>query len=452
MGCDQCLEGPVPVAAVNTSCAAATAGADVRARRAFLGLFAANLVAQGLSFAAWPLLARIYPPAQMGILGMATSAMLLLTPMTTLRYEIALPLCRSAREVRNLLGLCAVVVAGTSVLLALALLLAPRAWLAPLGPAAGYRLFLPPALLAFGAYTVLVYEATRRGDYPRIAATRVSQALMAPVLQLVFGLCGFGTSGLLWGFVLGQWSGTWRLGRGLVTGRRAPLRHVTWAGIRDMAWRFRRFAQFSSWAGVLAGSVNLGNLLFAMLYGPEIGGFVYLADRVLMQPLRVSGNALLQVFVGEAGTLLKSGRSTLMPLLLSVLWKQTVLSVAWLGLVYLGAAVAMPLVFGHGWGPAARYVEAMISGYLPASIALPASHTLLLLGRQRLAAALDALRVCALGGCLLAARVAGVEALPAVFCFSLVQAAAQCLILAVLVAQVHGHGRRSVAAPGFAVR
>ena len=109
-------------------------------------LFAANAVAQLLTFAAYPVLTRLYRPDQLGILSVVLFAMMILTPASTLRYEIALPLCRSNLEAGSVMTLCLATVAITTVLIAVALLVLPQSVLAAIGPAAPYRMFLPARL------------------------------------------------------------------------------------------------------------------------------------------------------------------------------------------------------------------------------------------------------------------------------------------------------------------
>jgi O-antigen/teichoic acid export membrane protein len=403
-----------------------------------LRLFAANALAQMLTFAAYPILTRLYRPDQLGILSIVFFAMMILTPVSTLRYEIALPLCRSDSEAGSLMALCFGVVLTTSALIAVALLATPSSILAAIGPAAPYRMFLPLALLAFGIFNVLTYEATRVGRYSDIAKTRVSQALVGPAIQIGLGVASGGTAGLLAGFTIGLLSGMLRLSRGLLFTVPTIFAGVTLSSVLAIARRYRRFPLFSSWAGVLlAGSTSLGNIVFASLYGATIGGFLFLGDRVLMQPLRVSGNALLQVYVGEVGRVLaRSDAREFSRLFVGVLWKQAAVSAAWLGAVYLCATLALPFIFGHSWGPTSRYIDVMLIGYFPAAAAIPTSHTLLLMGRQRLSAALDGLRFAALLASILVARQFGVAPLTAILIYSVTQGVAQCMILGVMYSRV----------------
>jgi len=161
-----------------------------------------------------------------------------------------------------------------------------------------------------------------------------------------------------------------------------------------------------------------------------------------MQPLRVSGNAFQQVFVGEAGRLVACSPAELPRLFLGVLWKQAAISAVWLAGVYLSATLALPFIFGRSWGPASQYIDVMLVGYFPAAVAIPVSHTLLLMGRQRLSAALDALRFGALVTSIVIARHVGAAPLEAVLFYSVTQGVAQCLILGVMYARV-----RRLAAP-----
>ena len=77
------------------------------------------------------------------------------------------------------------------------------------------------------------------------------------------------------------------------------------------------------------------------------------------------------------------------------------------------------------------------------SIAIPASHTLLLMQKQRLSAALDAVRFAALITVLAVATHLAAAPLTAVLAYSVTQGVAQTLILAVMYVEV----RRRAATP-----
>jgi O-antigen/teichoic acid export membrane protein len=227
-----------------------------------------------------------------------------------------------------------------------------------------------------------------------------------------------------------------RLSRRLLLTTPSVFVGVTRASAIAAAKKYRHFPLFSSWAGVLSGSANVGNVIFTVIYGATVGGFVFLGDRIMLQPLRVSGNAFLQVFVGEAGRILDESPAAFRQLFVGVVGKQAALSVAWLGLIYLAAHFAIPVVFGRAWADASRYIDVMLFGYLPTAIAIPASHTLLLMKKQRLSAALDAVRFVALIVVIVAATNRGAAPITAVLAYSVTQGVAQTLILAVMYVEV----------------
>ena len=404
-------------------------------RHALLRLLAANSAAQLITLAAYPLLTRLYTPSQLGILGSLVFATMILQPVSALRYEMALPLCRSTPEARQVLALSLLVVLLTSALLTAALALLPGGAQAAIGAAAPYRLFLPLSLLAFGIFNVLSFEATRTGRYGEISRTRISQALVGPALQIGLGLLWPSTAGLLAGYAVGLFGGTWLLARPLWRARaQAP---VTWSELRAAALRYRRLPLYSSWAGVLlTASATLGNLVFTSLYGATIGGFIYLSDRILIQPLRVSANALNQVFIGAAGKAIASERRRLPSLFVGALLRQAAVTIAWLSGLLLIGHIAIPLVFGSRWAAAVPFLDVMVIGYLPQSVALPVSHTLTLMGRQRLSAALETLRVAVLAMVIAGAWLSGASPLRAVLAYSIAQAVTQCLILGVMLLKV----------------
>ena len=210
------------------------------------------------------------------------------------------------------------------------------------------------------------------------------------------------------------------------------------ACVLEAAKKYRRFPLFSSWAGVLlTASASLGNIVFTTLYGAAVGGFLFLGDRVLMQPLRVSGNALLQVFVGEAGRVL-SRQSLGIP---ATLHRGAVEAGCGLGgvagrrvsVLDSGSSVHFRTFVGTGSAVHRRHVDRRI---FPTAVAIPVNHTLLLMGRQRLSAALDTLRFAALLASIAIARHFGASSIEAVLLYSVTQGAAQSLILGVMYARV----------------
>ena len=397
-----------------------------------LRMLAGNASAQLLTLAAYPLLTRLYTPAEIGVLSVLSAAITILAPAASLRLEMALPLSRTDREAGSMLVACGLALLLTTLAAFGVMALLPPAWPGDMSAAAPYRWFLPLALFAFGGYVILVNEATRRNRFSDIARTRVLQAFNGPAIQIGAGWWGLGSLGLLVGLVVGQCSGSIGLALKLLRGPASPLRRWSFASVRAAVMRHHQFALFSSWTGVVsAASTYLMTLAFAFIYGPAVSGFMFLGERVLMRPLFLITSAILPVYTREVARIWSDEPARLPTLFQSVVKKQLLVSLAWLVPIVLVAPYIVPRLFGPTWAEAALYVQVLAIGYLPTSVLHPVLHTLQLLKRQKLAALLDVLRSLAVFGAIGAVAAVGVPPLTAALLCSLVQACTQVAVLVV---------------------
>ncbi len=161
--------------------------------RGFSVLVGGTAGAQLLTVLAAPLLTRLYSPEDFGLLAVYASLLALIGVVSSLRYELAIPLPEDDVEAANVAVLSLILV-GISTLLSGALV-----W--QLGPAiadalsvpalADYFWLLPAGVLLGGAYTVFNYWSVRTKRFSTIASTRIRQSLATLAIQLaVFKLGG----------------------------------------------------------------------------------------------------------------------------------------------------------------------------------------------------------------------------------------------------------------------
>ncbi|MFT3719912.1 lipopolysaccharide biosynthesis protein [Pseudorhodoferax sp.] len=394
-----------------------------------LRLLAGNAFAQVLTLAAYPILTRIYAPAQIGLLSTLMAAVTILAPASALRLEMALPLARTNREAGSMLAASAGALMLTSLAITCVLLLMPAAWPADMAVAYQYRWALPVALLAFGGYVIMVGEATRQARFGDIARTRVAQAFSGPVCQIGLGLGGLGTPGLIAGYVIGQSAGTFGLVRKLLRGPASPLRRISRASVCAGISRHRNFVLFSSWTGVVNAAASYSmTVAFAFLYGPAISAYMFLGERILMRPLFLITSSILPVYTKEVVRTRQTDPARLSSLFQRVAGRQALLSVAWIGPIVVAAPYLIPAVFGAQWGESAKYVQILAIGYFPTSVLHPVMHTLQMLKEQRLSAALDVGRGLAVFASIAAVAAMRLPPLTAAIACSVVQALAMVAI------------------------
>ena len=402
--------------------------------RNVLQMFAGNLAAQILGLLAYPLLARIYAPGQLGVLAFMTSATVISIPLLALRYERALPLASSAQEAGNILVVCFAVLFGMVTLSFVVLFLLPTSIVLRFDVISRYRMFISLAFIPTGSYAILIHEATRQARFSEIARTRIYQALNGPIVQIILGgLFHAGIFGLLTGFLIGQSAGTIGLIRRLLIGHRSPLNGVNLRSAWAAAVKHRRFPLYASWSGVFGASASIFMILtFPLLYGPEVGGLLFLADRVLARPLQLLTMSVFHVFMMESGKVAAEAPQNLRALFLDITVKQFGISAVWIGAIVLSAPYVVPVIFGQQWALAPVYLRYMAIAFFPGSIVSTVLYSLQALGKQKLAAMLDISRTSSIFVALLTAYSFGVGPANAVLICSLIQATAQVVVFTVI--------------------
>jgi O-antigen/teichoic acid export membrane protein len=244
------------------------------------------------------------------------------------------------------------------------------------------------------------------------------------------GLLGAGTPGLIFGYVIGQSSGTLLFLIRFVQNRSSWLRHIFPHEMVAVARRYANFPLYASWSRLLdvAGGGDILFVLISALYSPVIAGFMFLTERVIVRPLLMVSTSLLQVFTGEAGRVVSQDPAQLRHRFRQVVLLQLVLSAIWILGTNLVASYAFPPLFGAAWAGAIPYLRALSPSYLVHMVLHPVSSTLQVLERQTIAAIWQICRLLLVIASVLLPWQLGVSAVGALWLCSLVQVVC-CLVL-----------------------
>jgi O-antigen/teichoic acid export membrane protein len=334
---------------------------------------------QVLVILASPVLTRLYGPEDFGLLAVYASLLTIGNVLTSLRYQVAIPLADDDQE-----GMC-VVALSLVVVFALSLITVPFvlifkddiAAVFNVPGLADYLWLLPLGLALAGTYQVFNYWALRVRGFSIIARTKLTQAIGTLLIQI--GMYSLGSVALLLGQISGQASGVTTLGALALRQRVRLFRAVTLADIWRVANRYRRFPLFSTW-GTAFNIVGrqLPALLFAALFGPMVAGLYALSQRVMAIPSRLIGRAIGDVFFSEAAT----RKDNLGQLITKVHTKLTHIAVAPALLLVLVAPQLFALVFGAEWETAGRFAQWLTPAIYMAFVVSPLSRVFSVLGKH----------------------------------------------------------------------
>ena len=254
-----------------------------RFARRVLVLSCGASASQLLIVAISPLLTRLFTPAEFGLFAVLAACISIAGPMAALRLEHAIMVARGETEARSLALLTSLVALAVAFLLAavIALLEATPLALGRLSGLDGLLWLVPAGVLLYGLTQPFTYWSLRQGAFRQNGIWQLTRAICQVLSQLALGLLGLGAWGLGLGYVAGYVPGLiWRIGA-------AQNRFWSGLGRRDLAalsalaFRYRRYPVLAAPSLLLRLLAQfLPTILVAALYGPMVGGFFGLGQRV----------------------------------------------------------------------------------------------------------------------------------------------------------------------------
>jgi O-antigen/teichoic acid export membrane protein len=376
------------------------------ARRSKLGLFSPLLVrlrqrpalrsvgllvggtasAHAITALSMPIVTRLYTPADMSLLAVFSSLLLIFYVSICLRFDIAVPLPERDEEAVNLLAAGAFSATVLSFGLMIVALALPMSAYQRFGYEgfAPYAWMLPPASFIAGLYSLGQFWFVRRRAFGLIAQSRISQSAASAGTQLGMGAIGFGPIGLILGQILNSGAGFAILGARLVQRERALLSTVSFAGMRR-AWRaYYRFPRYSA-AEALANTAGIQLpvvLIAGMAAGPE-AGYLMLALYVMQAPMSLIGTAVGQVYLSHAPDRYRAASLGVFTAdVLGGLMRAGVGPLIFIGIV---SPFVFGYVFGSDWSRAGVLVSWMTPWFVMQFLTTPVSMGLHVTNHQRTA-------------------------------------------------------------------
>ena len=325
---------------------------------------------QLITVAAAPILTRLYGPESYGLLATFSSLLGLIAVVCSLSYEMAIAVPEDEAEAVALVWLCYGLVAITTGLTVLGVVLLgdqlvdwlneprlnPLLWLLPVG------------VLLSGLYQPLSYWAIRRKQFSLLAKTKFRQSIFGVATQIA--AAPLGTIGLLIGQITTQSAGSVailrRSGPVLLRPAITPLLLV------QTLRRYSHFGFYSSSAGLInAISNQLPTLIFASSFGAAQLGQLSLAQRLLLLPAGLIGTSVGQVFLSQAAECYREG--SLLALIRRASRKLFLYGLVVAIAATFVAAPLMPLLFGQQWEPTRSIIPILLPLFLGKIVVSPIS-------------------------------------------------------------------------------
>lgn len=345
-----------------------------------------TVFAQALMVAALPVLTRLYSPEDFSLLAVHVAILGIVTVVSCLRYNIAIPLPEHDSDAMALLAVALLAASGVSLLCALPVILAPEATARLIGQPGlqPYLWMIPVGVFIASIYNALQYWATRKKRFGDVAKTRMTQSFGGVGTQLGFGAVGVIPFGLLFGSTIANGLGVFRLSRSLWLSEGSILSNLSLIRMSKNAREYRRFPIYSVPETFFnSAGLNLPIIIIAAtIIGPE-AGFLFLAMRVMGLPTRLLASSVAQVYISEAPAKLRNG--TLADFTNRTMWILFRTSAPLLILIGISSPAVFPVIFGAEWVRAGWIIAWLTPWFILQFVASPVSIVLHILEKHRLA-------------------------------------------------------------------
>jgi O-antigen/teichoic acid export membrane protein len=262
-----------------------------------MSLAKGTIVAQLVFVLATPILTRIYSAEDIGVFGLYTALVLIMSRLASLRYELAIPLPRQDRTAINLVLLTTLVTVSILVVSYLGYTIFTHSGGLPVDKHVlhNYAVFIVLGVGTFVINETVIFWFIRKKEFGIIASARVINAVGLAILQLlgyfsasklVFLIASYPVALLVSiGFLLSKIDLT------LFEYRKRRLKLL-----ETLSLRYRDFPMYSTLSTALF-ELSQALPLFVLTYffGNHQAGFFFLARRIGLMPISLIGRAISQV-------------------------------------------------------------------------------------------------------------------------------------------------------------
>ena len=321
-------------------------------------LASGNIVAAVIPFLIQPVIARLYNATDFSILAWYISFLSILSVFATGKYELAIILPESDKEAKNIAFL-SLSLSGFFSLVFIILSIVFYDFIAGYLKVkdVGWIFLIGPGVLFYCSYQVFFYLANRFSMYSSMAISKINQNAGIIIFQLVFGLLGAGSIGLVSGRLFGYLISTAILGWFVM--RFSPFRktEIDRNTISNSSKTYKNFPGHLILSNLIAAVyVQLPFIFIAKMFDSEVAGQFAFAMQMITVPGILISNAIGDVFRQKASDLYKTtGRFD--NLLIKTLKNCFILSIVPFSILIIFSVPIFKVFFGEYWALAGKFAS-----------------------------------------------------------------------------------------------
>lgn len=340
--------------------------------------------AQIIGILALPVLTRLYEPSEFSVFAVYTSCLAILSSVSCLRFEIAVPIPKDDNQAIALVLLALI----SNIFFCILVTLFIGFWGSEIifflkQPGfSGLIWYLPVGVFFLGLYNSLQFWFTRKKQFSLIAKTRVKQSLGGVFVQLAMGVYGFSVLGLILGQIVKMSSGGGRLAFEFYRETHKVLTSLTVSELEKTFKEYVQFPKYSTFDALASvASIQLPIIVISSVSSGSEVGYLMLAMQVLAVPITLIGGAISQVYLAQAAEAYEKGAIRIYTLeVLEKLFTYGFGALVFIGIV---SPTVMGHIFGAKWDSVGIIITWLVPWFLLQFISSPISMVMHIANKQK---------------------------------------------------------------------
>ncbi|WP_455231629.1 lipopolysaccharide biosynthesis protein [Geopseudomonas aromaticivorans] len=347
--------------------------------------------AQAITIGFTPIIARMYSPETIGVVGTFTAALAVISPLATLSYPNAIVLPKEDHEALALVKLSIGIALVTSLITAIVITLfkEPIIKTADLQQAEPFLLLIPAAMMLSAIFSTASQWIIRRKLYKINAKIAILQATLINIAKVVVGAVAPLASSLVMITIAGNAIHTAMLYTGIKLDSNTTISETkkqenTTTKIKTAAWKYRDFLFYRTPEITLGeASQSLPIILLTSCFGAAAAGHYVLGRMVLSAPSALIGRAVGDVIYPRIAETYNN-KETITRLVIRSTSTLFIIGIIPFGTIFMFGPWLFTLVFGNDWLMAGEYARWLSLWLLFMLANPPATKALTVLGAQKI--------------------------------------------------------------------
>ena len=257
-------------------------------------------LAQLITLCVSPVLTRLYIPEDFGGLSLFTALVAIFGVVANGRMELAIPLPSDFTASKNIFRLALIITLGFSAALCLLMFLTYGTLINTPYAFSKWFLLIPLSVVFFGIQNAINYWLTRNTKFKLQSQSKIILSLVSALTSVGLGFAGMGTSGLLLGFLFGQFTCLLWIAVSGEFSRALLFKDFSWNEIKTQAKEYRSFYKINTPHALIDAIQENGIVyLIAVFFTKSVTGLYSFAFKILKAPLSLLGGAFFQAFYNK---------------------------------------------------------------------------------------------------------------------------------------------------------